>query len=247
MPESLVSLIFSMAPISWVDISAMLPYPKFQVEEFLHSFGNTLITCIPELTTIRISNMPNTYWLSGKLRTLKLCRSFVVLKITVSCLSYNGISKNMVNLEGRLLTLPRKIKLPGNSFTLIENVSTGLDKLANNIRIHSGLQGQLLDHCALLIERTMKSLTTTQEYNDVVSILRPLVDLFPLRTIMKSIRSNYKVSANTSILHDCRSANELTFHPNCTNSAIKQLLFLLRTRIRLLVLTMESSYTIGCL
>ena len=193
--EFLATFIYSMAPISWIEVSAMLPYPKYHEGEFLTSFGNTLIACHPELSVVRVTNMPGTYWLSGKLRTLKMCRAFVVIKISVSGLSDNTRKNCVVNLEGRLLTLPRRGKLFQNSLATIENVSAGLDKLACDIRVFLRLPGQLLDHCAVVMERTMKSLTTTNEYNDAASILRPLIELFPLRTIMKSIRSNYKVSS----------------------------------------------------
>ena len=192
--ESLAAFIFSMAPISWIDVSTMLPYPTFQEEDFLHSFGNTLITCHPELSVVRGANTPGIYWVTGKLRSLKTCRGFVAVKIAVTRCQGDGKDKGMVNLEGRLLTMPVQSKSSQNWFATIENVSAGLDRLACDIRRFLELQGQLLDHCAFMIERTMKSLATANEYNDAVSILRPLIELFPLHTIVKSIRSNYKVT-----------------------------------------------------
>jgi hypothetical protein len=191
--HSLANSLFVLAPIAWIDVCAMLPFPKSQMNEFLKSFGSTIATFIPGLSPviIRETVVHDTFWLMGNPRRLKNCRAFVIIKISDPFLERDGRKDVLVQLEGRFLSLPRKV--PHKTQAMIENGSAGLDKLSSDIHKLLGLQVQLLDHCAYVIERTIKSSTNKHDYCDVASVLRPLIDLFPLRKMVKTIRSNYKV------------------------------------------------------
>jgi hypothetical protein len=224
-PSSTISLsaansLFVLAPITWTDVCCMLPIPKLQRSDFLHSLGSTLVTISPGLSLVKIhdSSGHGIVWLMGTLRRLKNCRAFVVIKIRGEVDLLVGNRKDVrIHLEGRVLTVPRRGNILKTQ-TVIENGAAGFDKLSSDLHKLLELRGKLFDHCAFIIVRTMKLSTTQTEYCDVTSVLRQLINMFPIRKMLKNIRSNYKVcnpssSWNPIIFPDCSQlAKSATFY-----------------------------------
>ena len=108
----------------------------------------------------------------------------------------NGDPKMVISSEGWVLTLPRHTKSYGNSYnsqTIMEHSSAGLDKLSADSHALVGLQGKLLDHAASAIEQTMRSAAGVLEYDEVLHVLKRLIEIFPLRAAMTTVQSNYNV------------------------------------------------------
>lgn len=196
---SLAEFIFSVGSLAWKEASTMLPFPEKLIGAFSFSLGQTLAAWTPGFVPvpIRCSNATgSSFFLMGKTRNLRNCKGFIVVKFCVATVATQGKPIVFVSSEGRVLTLPRRTKKDVkvyHSQATIEKCSAGLDKLSADLHTLVGLQGKLLDHVASVIERTMKSAAGLQEYDEVLRILRNLIEIYPLQTVMKSVRSNYKV------------------------------------------------------
>jgi hypothetical protein len=206
--QSLTDYLFSLGTVNLTDSCLMVPFPKSLSEDFLQSFGQALALWTPGVSLIRTRgfHIGDSIWLVGKTRVLRTCRAFVAMRISTSTIRMKSRRTSVVVvLESRIFTLPKRDTTGREAQSMcsqmkIENGAAGLDKLSADVGKLFTLQGVLLDHSALIVERTMKSASRTEDYNNVVSILKPLVDLFPLHKMMRTIRSNYKVSVRLLLL-----------------------------------------------
>jgi hypothetical protein len=197
--QSLTDYLFSLGTVNLTDYCLMVPFPKSLSDDFLRSFGQTLASWTPGLSLIRTRELDTreSIWLVGKTRVLRTCRAFVVVRISTAPTHTKRWRTSLVALECRHFTLPKRNPSGQKAQSIcsqvkIENGAAGRDKWSADIASLFTLQGLLLDHSAFIVERTMKSVSRAEDYNNVVCILKPLVDLFPLHKVMRTIRSNYK-------------------------------------------------------
>ena len=199
--HSLADYLFLLGTLTWTVSCVMIPFPKSLSEDFLLSFGRTLASWTPGLSLFRIQEFHrrNSIFLVGKTRILRTCRAFVCVRISTTASSMKRKQESVVCVECRVFALPKQKDTTRHSTQTpinqrkIEHGAAGLDKLSADIARLRTLQGLLLDHSAFIVERTMKSASKTEDYDEVVSIVKPIIDMFPLQKAMTTIRSNYKV------------------------------------------------------
>lgn len=193
--------IFSIAPLVWYDVSEMLPVPVKVLRAFIVSLGQTVSAWTPGLTVVPIrsgNEAENVFFLIGKVRNVRNSKCCVAVKLSMMTFRVSGREKTVVASEGRILTLPRRRGNIPTTQAWIEHDSAGLNKLAADTHQLISLQATLLDHAASMIERTMKS-DEYHEYNTVLSLLRRLIDRYPLHPVI-ALKSNYKCYQATIVL-----------------------------------------------
>jgi hypothetical protein len=215
----LAEFMLSHGSLVWHEVSEMLPLPKTHHTSFLNSVGQCFSAWTPGLLPLSVSSTTGkadgSVVLVGKARSLKNFKAMVAIKLLVKTIVWHGIRRLVVCSEGRLLTLPRRRKISRHGQTCqitTEFCSAGLDKLAADLRGVAGLlQGKLLDHAAWTVEQIIKdSLVVRDECAEAFGTLRRLVSIYPRNVIMKSLKSNYKVTRWSGVYHFVNSATLLT-------------------------------------
>jgi hypothetical protein len=151
--------------------------------------------------------------LMGDVRNVRNCKCFGVIRLSTTVTRIAGETKTLVVCNGWILTLPRRTKRSGedaqahlifNCRSTLEKDSTGLDKLATDMRTALPLESMLFDFVAWTVERAMKSVDGNLDYTESLQLVRQLINKNQLGRQIKVLKSNYKAFEATIKLKSYR-------------------------------------------
>jgi len=221
-PLSVAEFLLSRASPAWGDAAELLPLHPSILKAFPVSFGRTLSLWIRGLnlvpcvlpTTAPASMSESPVILMSEVKNLRSCKCFAAVKLNTTKIQVEGQTRSVVCCDGFILTLPRRPKTDGDecrngdvyvSRALSEKDSTGLDKLATDLRTAIPLESILFDYVAAIAERTMKSTGGELNYGEALHLTQQLVSRYDLRHQKKMLRSNYKAFQATIVLSSYRN------------------------------------------
>jgi hypothetical protein len=195
----LAEYLMSHGLLAWNDVSAMLPLAEKHQEAFLISFGQSMIASTPDLVMLESqppSENVSSVILVGKSRNVRHCKGIVAIRVSTSIVGPRENRRMVVSSEGRILIIPRRAKIPkrhGSAQATIEYCSAGMDKLASDLHAAVRLQSKLFDHAASVIEQSLNTNASHDEFSGSFTLLQSLVDMQPRKFVVLSSPSNYKV------------------------------------------------------
>lgn len=217
---AVADFLMSQSSPAWSDASELVQLPAAILSSFPISFGQALSAWTPGLRLLSLepksltSNGNNPVILMGDVRNVRNCKCFGVIRLSTIVTRISGESKTLVVCNGWVLTLPRRTKRSGeavqappiyNCRSTFEKDSTGLDKLAADLRSTLPLESMMFDYVAWAVERAMKSVDGNFDYTESLQLVRQLINKNQIGRQIKMLKSNYKAFEATINLKSYRN------------------------------------------
>jgi hypothetical protein len=147
-PRSVCEFIVSRSPRTWSDVREVPPVCPRLLNSLSISLAQTIRMWNPGILLVPVPSQDmgksNSALLMSEMRAVRSCRFVVIVKIGIFQVGGKGRQRNLLRVQGWLVSMPRHLKDSRNecwimSTALSEKDAAGVDKLAMELHVSSGM------------------------------------------------------------------------------------------------------------